>query len=211
MPEQGPPMLCYQGINTLGSLIGGPGVCYGECALINVMSTTAVVNTTFYTCDPRSVCRSLGVQNSCTQLSINGLPGNQVFPDLWFRPAIERGLWGFDDLKMCDGRVGVQPVQGVWGGCAHIHTYRLFYWILSYMLLSGSTYNIVNNLESLLFTMTSSSIKTSLFTYISNETFQLYFLEIFNSNTNYKWHFNLNTNYTWHSTVQYCSFFSISH
>lgn len=60
------PILCYEGIVFAGTPIANkttPSLCYGQCAKISAVIGGSAIDA--YTCDPVSLCDSLGLQNSC--------------------------------------------------------------------------------------------------------------------------------------------------
>ncbi|CAD6197664.1 unnamed protein product [Caenorhabditis auriculariae] len=66
------PILCYGGIWVNGVPITGSsyGLCQGECASANFMTTIGSVqhNATIYTCDPVTMCSSAGISNGCSSV-----------------------------------------------------------------------------------------------------------------------------------------------
>jgi hypothetical protein len=69
-----PVRVCWEGLSTTNTSFGSDQVCYGDCASFGVVGTISGTsfNTTYYTCEPLTVCRDFGLINSCGSVNFTG-------------------------------------------------------------------------------------------------------------------------------------------
>ena len=89
------------------------GLCQGECASANFLTTFAgqTHNATIYTCDPVTMCSTYGIKNGCGQIG-NGVTGCCCDYDGCLDP--NRGGGGFNQLR-CYSGISV-PSDGIFQG-----------------------------------------------------------------------------------------------
>ncbi|PAV87124.1 hypothetical protein WR25_00622 [Diploscapter pachys] len=104
LPTAAYPTICYGGIWVNGVPITNSayGLCQGECASANFLTTFAgqTHNATIYTCDPVTMCSTYGIKNGCGQIG-NGVTGCCCDYDGCLDP--NRGGGNFNPLRCYSG------------------------------------------------------------------------------------------------------------
>ncbi|VDN20295.1 unnamed protein product [Cylicostephanus goldi] len=119
------PISCWSGVYVNGTPITNIGfqTCYGECA--SVALTTGMGTVTYkaeiYTCDPTSVCNSMGMSNNCLTLE-PGVQGCCCNTDACLTPRRKPGnvLWCYVGLYAKRANVNVGGEVACDGQCSSL-------------------------------------------------------------------------------------------